>query len=67
MSERDMVERVRKALLRDLQLPMKKGGMHGCLFVNKPSKDARDIAVRGHIDLDSLARAAVAALEEPPQ
>lgn len=62
MSETEMVVRVAKAMLADLERSPKDGGEHGCLFEAAPDLH---LVIRGHVDLKSLARAAIAAMREP--
>jgi hypothetical protein len=58
-----MVERVAKAMLEDLKLRPSDGGEHGCLVLAEPPD--RNVVLRGHVWLDQLASAAIAAMREP--
>lgn len=58
----DDEDRVVRALREDLLRQPKDGGQHGCTFAYLPKDTDSDIVVRGHIDLSSLAKAAIKAL-----
>lgn len=60
-----MVERARRAMIESLLKQPQEGGRHGCLFDGLPERDAKDIVVRGHIDMHELARVVIKALRKP--
>lgn len=50
------------AMMADLQKLPREGGEHGCLLLFEP-KLPENVCVRGHIDLEALALAALTAVE----
>ena len=56
------VKKVVAALMADLLCKPKDGGNHGCTFAYLPKDGDTDVVVNGHIDLASLAVAAIEAL-----
>lgn len=65
MSENEIVELVRRALIGSLLKYPRDGGMHGCTFVSRiPEPGDTDIVVSGHIDVSELAKVAVETMIE---
>jgi hypothetical protein len=52
-----------KALRDDLLRQPKNGGRHGCTFAYLPKDTDSDVVLNGHVDLSSLARAAIKACQ----
>lgn len=53
-------EAVARAILADIERQPSEGGMHGCLY-QRGHPEEWDVLIRGHVALQMLARAAIAA------